>query len=321
MVKERTESAPLGIIDCLSTGFGAVAQKPLLLLIPLLLDAFLWLGPRLSITPIAAKLASQLGSVAGATNGNSAALFEQNVSEILGSYNLFAALSTWPLGAPSLVAGNATENGPLGSQLTIGVQSAQAFLGLLLALVLAGLLVGSLYLGLVARHVGEKGESTRTWVSRVWLYWARILALAFTVVVVAFFVSVPFFLAVELIAMILAPLASLVLLAGVAMGMWGLFHLFFATHGILLHGMGVRRAIYSSVALVRQYRFSAVGLLLVAVVIGLGLTTVWNMPPSNSWMRLIAIIGNAFVNTGLVTATFVYYRERTIGYSTELGES
>ena len=110
------------------------------------------------------------------------------------------------------------------------------------------------------------------------------------------------------------------LLAGVAIGMWGLFHLFFAAHGILLYEMGVVRAALSSVALVRQYRYSAVGLLLVAVVIGLGLTTVWNMPPSNSWMRLIAIIGNAFVNTGIVAATFVYYRERITNCATSVGK-
>ena len=167
VVKERTESAPLGIVDCLSKGFSAVAQKPLLLLIPLLLDAFLWLGPRLSITPIAPNLATQLGSLVGGSNDNSAALFEQNVSEILGSYNLFSALSTWPLGTPSLIAGNVAENGPLGSQLTIDVQSAQAFLGLMLALVLTGLLVGSLYLSLIARFFGGNGENLWMWINRV----------------------------------------------------------------------------------------------------------------------------------------------------------
>lgn len=310
MVREQTESTPLGIFDCLSKGFSAVAQKPLLLLIPLLLDSFLWLGPRLSITPIASNLASRFGSIVGGTNENSAALFEQNVSEILGTYNLFAALSTWPLGTPSLVAGSVAENGPLGSQMTIDVQSAQAFLGLMFVLVLTGLLVGSLYLSLIARYVGKQSETVWAWIGRVWLHWARIVALAFVAVVAAFMASVPFFLALELIAMILAPLSSFVLLVGVAIAMWGLFHLFFATHGILLYEMGVLRAILTSVALIRQYRFSAVGLLLVAVVIGLGLTSVWNMPPSDSWMRFIAIIGNAFVNTGLVAATFVYYRER-----------
>jgi hypothetical protein len=272
----------------------------------------------LAITPIVPRLASQIGSMVVGTTENSAALFEQNMSEILGSYNLFSALSTWPLGAPSLVAGSISEAGPLGTRITIGVHSTQAFLAVLLALVLAGLLVGCIYLSFIARYVGDKDGEVRTWAGRVWLDWVRIVALAFAAVVVAFVASVPLFLIVEFSAMIMASLASFVLLAGAAFGMWGLFHLFFAAHGILLDGLGVGHSVSNSVAVVRQNRSSAVGLLLVAVVIGLGLTKVWSMPPSESWMHFIAIIGNAFVNTGLVAATFVYYRERTETRSTSV---
>jgi hypothetical protein len=75
--------------------------------------------------------------------------------------------------------------------------------------------------------------------------------------------------------------------------------------------MSVRQAINSSVTTVHRYRPTSVGLLMVAVVISLGLNTIWNMPPSESWLRLVAIAGNAFVNTGLAMATFVFYRERT----------
>ncbi len=310
----QTEAPPPGIMDSLGAGFNAVAQKPILLLIPLLLDLFLWLGPRLSISPIVPDLSTQLGAVAGDTGDNSAALFEQNVAEILGSYNLFSALSTWPLGAPSLLAGTDPGTGPLGTPLTIAVTTFEALLSWLIALVLAGLLLGSLYLSLIARWMNGNRLALRAWLIRSWVYWARIVAFVFVVLVGAFLFSVPFFLAVELIAALLAPLASLVLLAGVGIGMWGLFHLFFATHGILLDGMGVRQAMAHSVALVRRYRLSSVGLLLIAVIISLGLSVIWNIPPSKSWMRLIAIAGNAFVSTGLAAATFIYYRERTPDY-------
>lgn len=311
MMNAQTEAPPLGIIDSLNAGFSAVAQKPVLLLIPLLLDLFLWLGPRLSISPFASKLAAQLPSIAGETADNSSAFFEQNIAEILGSYNLFSALSTWPLGSPSLLAGNDPGTGPLGSPQMIQLQTSAEVLTWLIALVLLGLLVGSLYLGLIARWVTGNRMQLSTWARLVWLYWARIIAFVFVALLGAFLVSVPFFLALEILALILAPLASLVFLAGVGMGMWGMFHLFFAAHSILLYGTSVRRAIRNSVALVRQNRLSSLGLLLIAVVISLGLSMIWNIPPSESWMRLIAITGNAFVNTGLATATFVYYRERT----------
>ena len=311
MMKAQTETTPLGVIDSLNAGFSAVARKPGLLLIPLLLDLFLWIGPRLSITPVVADLAARLQKITGGTADSSAALFEQSMSEILGSYNMFSALSTWPLGTPSLLAGNDLEAGPLGTLVTIQVQALDELLAWLLSLTLAGLLIGSLYLGLIARWTGGDHVPLRTWARFTWIHWARIVALVFVVLLGAFCLSVSFFLAVEIIAMIFAPLASLLLVGGIGIAMWGLFHLFFAAHGILLEGLSVSQAIGNSVTLVRQYRFSSVGLLVITVIISLGLGTIWHIPPTKSWMRLVAIAGNAFINTGLAAATFVFYRERT----------
>ena len=317
-MKAQTETTPLSVIDSLNAGFSAVARKPSLLLIPLLLDLFLWVGPRLSITPIVADLAARLQKITGGTTDSSAALFEQNMSEILGSYNMFSALSTWPLGTPSLLAGNDLEAGPLGTLVTIQVQALDELLAWLLSLTLAGLLIGSLYLGFIARWTGGDHIPLRTWARFTWIHWARIVALVFVVLLGTFCLSVSFFLAVEIIARIFAPLASLLLVGGIGIAMWGLFHLFFAAHGILLEGLSVPQAIGNSVTLVRQYRFSSVGLLVVAVVISLGLGTIWHIPPTKSWMRLVAIFGNAFINTGLAAATFVFYRERTTRLETAL---
>jgi hypothetical protein len=311
MIKAQSETAPLGIIDSISAGFSAVAQKPILLLIPLMLDLFLWLGPRLSITPLVPDMAAQLAAVTGETADNSALLFEKNMIEILGSYNMFSALSTWPVGTPSLLAGNESSIGPLGTPLIIEIQARSELAVWLLALILSGLLLGNVYLGFIARWTGDNRISPGTWARHVWKSWARIVALVITVLLGAFLLSVPFFLAVEMVAAFMAPLASLLLLVGVGISMWGLFHLFFAIHGILLYDLGVRQTMRFSIALVQRYRLSSVGLLLIAVVIGLGLTTIWNLPPSGSWMRLIGIAGNAFVNTGLTAATFIFFRERT----------
>jgi hypothetical protein len=37
---------------------------------------------------------------------------------------------------------------------------------------------------------------------------------------------------------------------------------------------------------------------------------VWNLPAPDSWVTLAGIGGHAFVSTGLVTATFVFYKDR-----------
>ena len=67
VMQAQMDSRPRGIIDSLGIGFSLVARRPILLVIPLLLDLFLWLGPRLSISTIASELALQLPTSVGET--------------------------------------------------------------------------------------------------------------------------------------------------------------------------------------------------------------------------------------------------------------
>src|ERR1041384_7064582 len=42
----RREAPPTGVIETLSAGYAAVNRQPWVLLLPVLLNLFLWLGPR-----------------------------------------------------------------------------------------------------------------------------------------------------------------------------------------------------------------------------------------------------------------------------------
>jgi len=35
----------------------------------------------------------------------------------------------------------------------------------------------------------------------------------------------------------------------------------------------------------------------------------WRIPPENSWLTLIGLAGHAFVATGLISASFIYYHD------------
>ncbi len=309
-MQTQTDKMPLGIMDSLSAGFGTLAQKPILLLIPILLDLFLWFGPHLSAAPIIPELTTRLQTLASQSTDTSAEIFGRTLEEILGSYNLFSALSTWPLGIPSLLAGNEPGTNPLGINPVIKISSLGEFLVCLLLLVLLGLLLASLYFSLIARRVKGKSTSLRTWMMITGIHWGRIVASVALVLAGIFFLSIPFFLIVEVLGLIFGPLALLMSLAGTVAVVWGIFHLFFAVHSILIENASIPKAMINSIRLVRLYPYSAVGLLLATMLISLGLGKIWHMPPSESWTRLVGIFGNAFINTGLVTATFVYYRER-----------
>lgn len=49
--------------------------------------------------------------------------------------------------------------------------------------------------------------------------------------------------------------------------------------------------------------------IMLAILVNQGLNIVWQVPPESSWLMMISIIGHAFVTTGMLAASFVYYQE------------
>ena len=115
---------PMGVIDALGHGLQAVATHLPLLILPLVLDVFLWLGPQLSIAPL-------LGQALAFVRANpdfASALNQQLpdpdalpelVAQVGESANLFGFLSTAPMGVPSMMAGRGALLTPLGASLQI----------------------------------------------------------------------------------------------------------------------------------------------------------------------------------------------------------
>src|ERR671924_410357 len=107
---------PQGLIASLVSGFETVNARLELILLPLALDVFLWLGPHLSIRPLVDFVAGQLTAPpeADAITLRNLAIVRQALQDYGTSFNLFSVLSTAPLGLPSLLAGRAPTGAPLG---------------------------------------------------------------------------------------------------------------------------------------------------------------------------------------------------------------
>ena len=90
---------------------------------------------------------------------------------------------------------------------------------------------------------------------------------------------------------------------------WLGFPLIFTPHGIFAYHDNVLTALRKSIRLTRLTLPGTSLLFLVALVIGEGLNILWRIPAEDSWLTLVGIAGHAFITTGLLTATFVYYRE------------
>jgi len=312
---------PLGVIGCLRAGFEMVGRHLWLIALPVLLDLFLWLGPRLSVAPLVEGLVTFL-TMQPPPDSTTASQVTQSVQllEQFGEqFNLLSLFGALPLfNVPSLLAGHAPGTlSPLGEPHELWVTGVLALIGWGIVLVPLGLLLGFLYLNSVARRVRAM-DSTSTlphspgaWkLVRVFLFATSLLAMGM--------VLIPLWALLVGTILTISPLLGLLVWAfSVGLGGYAVLHLLFVVHGVVLGGRGLLRAIWESVVLMHTQFPSVVGLVMLTVVIQGGLSYVWSLPSADSWSLLVGILGNGCIGTGLTAATFVFYQER-IGQLVEM---
>ncbi|MFT3892350.1 MAG: hypothetical protein QM730_12010 [Anaerolineales bacterium] len=118
MQKLETLPPPPGVIGSLRAGFDAVSSHVVLILLPLALDLFLWLGPRLSVGKLYSSILSQwfeLNKQAGFPVQNVDVVTER--VEMLGRVNVLNWIRTLPIGIPSLLSGILPDTLPLKTPL------------------------------------------------------------------------------------------------------------------------------------------------------------------------------------------------------------
>jgi hypothetical protein len=88
-------------------------------------------------------------------------------------------------------------------------------------------------------------------------------------------------------------------------------YLFFAPDAIFVSRVGPIQAIRRSVAVVHSGVWSALTLAILITVILIGMSQVWiALAGQASWGLALGIVGNAYIASGLVAASMLFYRER-----------
>jgi len=308
---------PIGVIDSFGKGFETVISQVALISIPLLLDLFLWLGPRLSVAELFANLGSLL------TGGEdvpaeSARIIEISFNSLAESLNLFSFLSTSPLGVPSMIVSKIGLS-PLGEGLIISITSGLTAAIVVLVVSLAGLFLGVIYFAVIAQSTLDSGKRLEDadFLENIWMGWVRMIGLAVGVGVAMIVFGVVVSMLAGLGALVHSSVSGLVVSLGVAVWVWALFYIAFAAHGIVMDNQTINTSIRNSLLLVRFNMPSVVGLFGLIVLLLWGLGYLWLIPPSDSWVLTIGILGHAFVATGLYASTFHFYRDR-MRWTTEL---
>jgi hypothetical protein len=307
----------VGIIDTLSAGFDRTAKRLWLISLPVLLDIAIWMGPRLSLNRLATEAIALLPDAAelGSQYAETIEMMRAWLAEAGATANMMAMLSMRLLGLPSLTDALAPKALPFGVvQRSLEIPSWLSFAGVALLLTLSSLLLGCVCLSLIAGDARDGDMSLfyalrvagRSWVRLVML----VLVAALAIIVVGSGVAV----VSGLVAVLSVGLAGLLL----TLFSWGFLSIctygavifYFTSRAIILDDMGIRRSIWNALNVIHRNFLPAIGFILLVSVLQTGLLYIWRMLAVSPAGTLVGILGNAYVSTGLMMASFIFYRDR-----------
>lgn len=311
----------MGIIETLSAGFDRVTRHLWLILIPALVDVAIWMGPRLSISRLSQRAIAALPSVQelGAQYQQSVAMFQDVLIDLGAGVNLLSLLSMRALGLRSLTGIAQPQSIPFAAaQRIIEMQSWSELAATSVALTLLGLLIGCVFLSWIAQDVRDEGLSFPRTLQLSGRSWARLVALglAAALIVVAAVLAVSF--GYTLLAVLSPQLAAVVMslfaIASLWLSAYASIVFFFTVRALFVSNMGVLRSVWSGLNILHRNFLSALGFLLLVYVIEAGLHYIWRELAVSIAGTLVGILGNAYISTGLVMASFIFYRDRFVAW-------
>jgi len=305
--KQAALPPPPGLIATFTKGFDAIANNVAVIILPLLLDLFLWLGPHLRLKQLLAQLFAEFSSLATPPSslGLDPAQVQQVWTQFLDQFNLFSLLRTFPVGIASLMSGSMPIQTPFGSSLNLEAGSFFSAMGWWLLLAIVGWLLGSIYFYWVSGVALKPPQQQRSFTQSI----TQAILLSAIWLALLFFFGLPAFLFFSVLALISPLLAEAAMLLAGLLSLWLALPIFFSPHGIFTYRQNALISILNSLRMVR-YTLPASGLFLLStIIISQGLDFLWRTPPENSWLTLVGIAGHAFISTAILATSFIYYRD------------
>jgi hypothetical protein len=325
MDAQKLESLPPppGVIGSLRAGFDAVANHVWLIVLPLGLDIFLWLGPRLSVAGLLRPFVRYMFLQArrGVEVSELDRFLETQTSflDLLQNFNLLSLISKFrifPIGISSLLAQTMPVETPLGEQNVVEISSVPLLIGAAFILTVIGWVVGGLYFRWVSGTTLGQEEAGISLLRAI----IQTFILSVCWLIGLMIILLPVMLILALLAFINPLLANGAIFVILLLSFWLIVPLFFVPHGIFARR---QNAFYSALTSLRLARFTfpTSGMFVISVLIlSQGMNYLWSVPPNDSWMTLVGIAGHAFITTAVLAASFVYYRDMNVWLQTVFEE-
>jgi len=307
----QASPAPPRIVTALITGFDAITNHIALIIFPIGLDLFIWLAPRLRLKNLieawmqvvlqpVAEMPEMVEIMSGA---------EEIWMMMAERFNLLITLRSYPVGIPSLMVSTLPLAIPGGEPELLEISSVGGALLIAGLLSFLGLIVGALYFSMVARAAIDDeiklAQRFREW-PRVSI---QVILLGLVWFILFLGVSLPVSCGISLLALTGIPVGPAAVLVFGTLLLWIIFPLLFSPHGIFYRFDNAWASIRRSIQITRL-TLPNTALFFVSVMLMSQLfDMLWRIPPENSWLTLIGIVGHAFIATGLLSASFVFYQQ------------
>jgi len=313
--KETTQTKKLSVIDALSAGYQIVGRHIWLVFIPVLVDFWLWFGPKVS----AGTSIDGIQKLFNNTPVTFPADYLDMVTKTLAQAkqaNLFAVLALSPMGPPSLL-GSMGLTSPLLKRPTAWQMVSPAQLTLFIIVAgLIGLLLAALFMVPIAALLRGERCAWSTCLPNVghsWWQFALFMVFLFLGFIV-FSMFIAFLLLIVSLfgSTVMTMVLGLVLLVSSWLALWVMIIFAFVPEAIVLDQANVLMALMRSINVVWRNFWATVFLLVLSMGLMEGFFLIWQRLADNTAGLLIGILGNAYISTGIAVASMLFYRDRFI---------
>lgn len=301
---------PPRLIPTLVAGFNTVASHVELLLLPLIVDLALWLGPKIKIDvlqkPFIDFMVNYLQSAATADTQQQVTDSITMLKETVGQINLATSIRTIPVGVPSLIARELTVDSPINNSIAYEAPSTGFALLVILGLVVMGFFLGTLYFNSLARYTVTPVLPQNK--KKILIQFGQNLVTALILLTIVLIILIPGSAILAVATIINSSIGQILLMAAMILLLWLSVPLVFAPHGIFVLDQKAYPSMLLSIRMVRYFLPGAGMFVMTCALISEGLNLLWSMPAATSWLTLVGIFGHSFIVTALLAASFIYYR-------------
>ena len=295
---------PGTITEVIAAAADVVIARPLLMIVPVLLDLYYLAGWRITAGETFDRLRSAaLGLDTSEGNRLAEYVVDASRADLTGVASFVI---------PSFLAGAASDDlyRPF-DRSVIGLDNWGALLLVLVVMIgISMMLFGVFGLWLADTGLGRP----RSWAERLRLgpvVGGRFVLMLLLIMAMALLLCIPLFVAMIIAAVLGAGFEGLVLTASVLIGLALYILFYFAPDSLLIDLAGPVHALRASSAVVRRNLLVTFGFAIVSMIISIGMAEVFDRIASGASGLAIAIVANAFVGCVLWIASLLFYSERS----------